>query len=186
MTAGLIALSTIDVHTSQLIAALHMLVFGLGFGMVTQVLVLAIQNAVDRSELGTATAAGNFFRAMGGAVGVAVFGTVFANRLRDELSRTVPPHLLGHLSPAVLQSSPGTIRTLPPAVRDGVAQAVAHAVDTVFLIAAPFAALGFLIVLLLKEYPLRTWGQKGAGPVEKGAAKASASREQNPQAARVS
>ncbi len=169
MTVGLIALSTIDWHTTRLVASLHMLVFGLGFGMVTQVLVLAIQNAVDRRELGTATASANFFRSMGGAVGVAIFGTVFADRLRYWLPRNVPRHLLGHLSPTVLQASPGTIHTLPAPVRDGVAQAVAHSVDTVFLIATPIAALGFLVVLFLKEYPLRTWGQDRSGPVDKGA-----------------
>jgi hypothetical protein len=51
-------------------------------------------------------------------------------------------------------------------VRDGVAQAVAHAVDSVFLIAAPIAALGLLLVLFLKEYPLRTWDRPGADPVD--------------------
>jgi len=163
MTVGLMALSTIDWHTTRLEVSLHMLVFGLGFGMVTQVLVLAIQNAVDRRELGTATASANFFRAMGGSVGVAVFGAVFANRLSYWLPRSVPKHLLGHLSPTVLQSSPAVIHTLPPAVRDGVAQAVAHSVDTVFLVAAPIAAIGFLVVLFLQEYPLRTWGQDTPG-----------------------
>jgi hypothetical protein len=151
-------------RTTQLTASLYMLVFGLGFGMVSQVLVLAIQNAVDRRELGTATASANFFRGLGGAVGVAVYGTMFANRLGYWLPRSVPRRLLGHLSPTVLQASPGTIHTLPPAVREGVAQAVAHAVATVFLIAAPIAALGFLVVLLLKEYPLRTWSQNRTGP----------------------
>jgi hypothetical protein len=169
MTLGLIALSTMNARTSQLTASLYVLVFGLGFGMVSQVLVLAIQNAVDRRELGTATAAANFFRGLGGAVGVAVYGTMFANRLGYWLPRSVPRHLLGHLSPTVVQASPGTIYTLPPAVRDGVAQAVAHSVATVFLIVTPIAALGLLVVLFLKEYPLRTWGQDGAGPLSRAA-----------------
>jgi EmrB/QacA subfamily drug resistance transporter len=170
MTAGLFALSTIDWHTTQLEVSLHMLVFGLGFGMVTQVLVLAIQNGVDRRDLGTATASANLFRGAGGAVGVAIFGTAFTNRLDYWLPRSVPPRLLGHLNPAVLQASPGTIHTLPLAVQDGVAQAVAHSVATVFLVAAPIAALDFLIVLLLKEYPLRTWSQESAAPSKQGIA----------------
>src|SRR5438105_7385127 len=169
MTVGLIALSTMNARTTQLTASLYMLVFGLGFGMVSQVLIVAIQNAVDRRELGTATAAANFFRGLGGAVGVAVYGTVFADQLRYWLPRSVPRHLLGHLSQTALQASPGTIHTLPPAVRDGVAQAVASSVATVFLIATPIAALGFLIMLFLKEYPLRTWGQDGAGPLARAA-----------------
>jgi hypothetical protein len=108
---------------------------------------------------------------------VAVYGTVFANRLGYWLPRSVPRHLLGHLSPAVLQASPGTIHTLPPAVRDGVAQVVAHSVATVFLIATPIAALGFLVVLFLREYPLRTRGQDGAGP-QSHAARSGAEAEQ--------
>jgi hypothetical protein len=169
MTVGLIALSTMTARTTQLTASPYMLVFGLGFGMVSQVLVLAIQNAVDRRELGTATAAANFFRGLGGAVGVAVYGTVFANRLGYWLPRSLPRPILGHLSPTVLHASLGMIHTLPPAVRDGVAQAVAHSVTTVFLIATPIAALGFLVVLFLKEYPLRTCNQDGAGPLSRAA-----------------
>jgi MFS family permease len=185
MTIGLIALSTIDAWTSRLVASLHLLVFGLGFGMVTQVLVLAIQNGVERRELGTATAAANLFRSLGGAVGVAVFGGVFADRLRYWLPRSVPPQLMGHLSPTVLQASPGTIRTLPPAVRDGVARSVAHAVDTVFLVAIPVAALGFLIVLLLKEYPLRAWGQEASRQVNTEEARVETPSGQRPQDAPI-
>jgi MFS family permease len=185
MAGGLIALSTVDWHTTRLAVSLDMLVFGLGFGMVTQVLVLAIQNGVDRRDLGTATASANLFRGAGGAVGVAIFGTAFTDRLGYWLPRSVPSRLLGHLNPSVLQASPGTIRTLPPAVQDGVAQAVAHSVATVFLIAAPIAALGLLIALLLKEYPLRSWGQQGAGQMGKGAEKASSSDERHPQEAPI-
>ncbi|MDB5078046.1 MAG: hypothetical protein JWO42_4225, partial [Chloroflexi bacterium] len=52
--------------------------------------------------------------------------------------------------------------------------------DMVFLIATPIAAVGFLVVLRLKEYPLRSWGQEGAGPV---AERPSASHAQHPQGA---
>jgi MFS family permease len=55
-------------------------VFGLGFGMVTQVLIIAVHNSVDRRELGVATAVTGFFRALGGAMGAAVLGAVFAAR----------------------------------------------------------------------------------------------------------
>jgi hypothetical protein len=48
--------------------------------MVTQVLIVAVQNSVDRRELGVATAATGFFRALGGAVGAATLGAVFAAR----------------------------------------------------------------------------------------------------------
>ena len=154
MAVGLFLLSRMDAATTRLIASLFMLVFGLGFGMVSQVLVVAVQNAVDRRDLGTATASTNLFRALGGAVGVAVFGAVFAGRLHYWLPREVPARL-GNLDANALQSSPDRIRHLAPPVHEGVVQAVAHATHSVFLVAAPIAALGFLVALLLRERPLR-------------------------------
>jgi EmrB/QacA subfamily drug resistance transporter len=144
MSVGLLLLSRMTAGTSQATAALLLVVFGVGFGMVGQVLVLAIQNAVDRSDLGIATGSANLFRSLGGSVGVAVFGALFAARL-DTAS----------IDPERLQASPEAIGSMPAAVRDDIASAVAHALDTVFLVAAPVAALGLLVVLFLREVPLR-------------------------------
>ena len=63
-----------------------MFVMGLGLGLVMQVLVLAVQNAVDYSELGVATSGATLFRSMGGSLGTAVLGAIFTNRLTDELA----------------------------------------------------------------------------------------------------
>ena len=123
MTVGLALLSTIQATTAYGTVAAILVLFGVGFGMVSQVLTIAIQNAVERSDLGIATASANLFRSLGGSVGVAVFGAIFAGRID------------------------GTLRTSP--------EAVAHALTTVFLAAAPVAALGALVVLTLKEVPLR-------------------------------
>jgi EmrB/QacA subfamily drug resistance transporter len=124
MTVGLTLLSGIGASTPYGGVAAILVLFGVGFGMVSQVLTIAIQNAVERSDLGIATASANLFRSLGGSVGVAVFGAIFAGRID------------------------GTLRTSP--------DAVAHALTTVFLAAAPVAALGALVVLTLKEVPLRT------------------------------
>src|SRR4051794_11949741 len=80
MAAALALLAVLAGARSAAATGVALLVFGLGFGMVTQVLVIAVQNAVDRRELGTATAATGFFRALGGAVGAAVLGAVFVGR----------------------------------------------------------------------------------------------------------
>ena len=85
MNAGLFLFSTLGATGSRLTAALFMIIFGAGFGMVTQILMVAIQNTVSRREIGTATAAANLFRALGGAVGVAIYGAVFAAGLRHWL-----------------------------------------------------------------------------------------------------
>jgi MFS family permease len=78
MTGALALLAAVAAQTSQLITGVGLALFGLGFGMVTQVLVVAVQNHVARRELGVATATTGFFRALGGAVGAAVLGAVFA------------------------------------------------------------------------------------------------------------
>ena len=142
MSFGLFLLSRMDADSARITASLYMAVFGLGFGLVTQTLTLAVQNAVEKRDLGTATAAANFFRSLGGAVGVAIFGAIFTRQLG------------GNFDPEALRSSPERIQSLPPTVHDGVVQAVSHSLHTMFLVATPIAALGFLVVLLLKEYPL--------------------------------
>ncbi len=79
--------------------------------MVMQVLVLAVQNAVDYSDLGVATSGATLFRSMGGSIGTAVLGAIFANRLASLLKAGLPaaaaaraPHRGGqpgsHPSPA--------------------------------------------------------------------------------------
>jgi EmrB/QacA subfamily drug resistance transporter len=78
MTAALALLAAVAAQTSQLTTGIGLALFGLGFGMVTQVLVVAVQNHVDQRELGVATATSGFFRALGGAVGAAVLGAVFS------------------------------------------------------------------------------------------------------------
>ena len=92
---GLYLLSLMDQDTTTLQAGLSMFVLGAGLGMVTQVLVIAVQNAVSYRDLGTATSGTTYFRTIGSSVGVAVFGTIFANRLTDELATAVPGHRAG-------------------------------------------------------------------------------------------
>ena len=82
---GLWLLSSLDESTGTGVAALHMLVFGLGLGMVMQVLVLAVQNAVPYEQLGVATSGATLFRSIGGSLGTAILGAVFTARLTSEL-----------------------------------------------------------------------------------------------------
>src|SRR3954469_16160561 len=147
MAAGLLLLSRMDETTARPLVSLFLVVFGLGFGMVSQVLTVAVQNAVPRADIGIATASANLFRALGGSVGVALFGAIFAARLDVWLP--------GSVDAERLQASPESLGALPAAVRDGIATAVAHGLHTVFLVAAPVAALALLVVLALREVPLR-------------------------------
>src|SRR4029079_14925916 len=85
---------------------------GLGLGLVMQVLVLAVQNAVDYSDLGVATSSASLFRSMGGSLGTAALGAVFTARLTDELAGTPAASVSGGAA------NPEAIQRLPLAVRD--------------------------------------------------------------------
>jgi EmrB/QacA subfamily drug resistance transporter len=90
MAIGLVLLSRLEVDTPAVVSGAYMLVLGLGVGLVMQVLVLAVQNAVDYKELGVATSGSTMFRQIGGAVGTAALGAIFANRLADDLAGALP------------------------------------------------------------------------------------------------
>jgi DNA-binding MarR family transcriptional regulator len=132
------------------VAALDMVVLGLGLGMVMQVLVLAVQNAVDYTFLGVATSGSTMFRQIGGSIGVSLFGAIFTNRLHTELAHRLP--VSAHLPTT---TSPATIRALPPAVHDPYVHALTAALSPVFFVAAVVSAVAFVLALLIPEIPLR-------------------------------
>jgi EmrB/QacA subfamily drug resistance transporter len=161
MVAGLLLLSRLGVGTSLVLADLYMLVVGFGLGFVMQVLILAVQNAVEYENLGVATSTATLFRSMGGTIGVPLFGAIFSNRLASELGARLPPAVAAEL-PARL--GPSQIDRLPPAIRDPYVAAYAAALRPVFLIAAGIAAAGFVVAWFLEEKPLRqTVADSGIG-----------------------
>ena len=107
MTVGMVLLARLSVHSSTTTAALDMLVLGLGLGMVMQVLVLAVQNAVEFRVMGVATSGSILFRQIGGSIGLAIFGAIFANSLHSKLAAYLPPgaHVPKTVSPAVVRRS---------------------------------------------------------------------------------
>jgi EmrB/QacA subfamily drug resistance transporter len=153
---GLLLLHSLDEHTATWVMSLYFFVFGLGLGMVMQVLVLAVQNAVGYEDLGSATSGATFFRSIGASFGVSVFGTVFTDQLRDRLGSALrgvrlPPGF----DPAQAQADPTAIARLPADVKGPVLHAYSQSITTVFLWAIPVALLGFVMAWLLKEQPLR-------------------------------
>ena len=155
---GMVLLSRLDANSSTLYGSVAMFVLGLGLGLVMQVLVLAVQNAVEYSELGVATSGATLFRSMGGSIGTAALGAIFTARLTSELAG----------SPAARAGTgsidPSAIQRLPAAVRVGYTDAFTHALSTVFLVAAAIVAVAFLLAWLVEERPLRqTVGTAGVG-----------------------
>jgi hypothetical protein len=124
---------------------------GVGLGMLMQVLVLVVQNAVEHRHLGVATAAATVFRGIGGSVGLAVFGAIFAHRLNAALIPLMPPGTLipeGGIDPRAFDQ-------LPEAMREPFLAAFVTAIHPVFLIAATLTTIGFVLAWFLDEIPLR-------------------------------
>jgi EmrB/QacA subfamily drug resistance transporter len=142
MSAALVGLAVTATQASRTLTAICLVVFGLGFGVVGQVLTVAVQNDVDRRQMGVAMAATSFFRGLGGAIGAAVLGAVFAARAGT--------------------TGVGDIATLGTAGRAD----VIHAAQAVFLVAAPLAVVALLIVLFLEERPLNAARPGTQAPVD--------------------
>ncbi len=148
-TVGMLLLSRLTVDTPEVVMGVYMAVLGVGLGLTMQVLVLAVQNAVRYEDLGAATSGATLFRSVGGSLGTAILGAVFASRLTSNLGDAAGALGRGGLSGSVNLSS------LPPAVRDTVLDGFTDALSTVFLIAAVVSAAAFCLSWLIREVPLR-------------------------------
>ncbi|MEU6704681.1 MFS transporter [Streptomyces wuyuanensis] len=153
---GLLLLHQLEPGTPTWEVSAYFFVFGSGLGLVMQVLVLAVQNAVGYEDLGVATSGATFFRSIGASFGVALFGTLFTGRLRELLAealagRTLPPGT----SPERLAADSHTITLLPPGLRPAVIQAFSTSITDVFLYAAPVVVVGFVLAFFLREDKLR-------------------------------
>ena len=88
-----------------------MVVLGLGFGPVLPLYTLALQTSAQPSEIGVATATGQFFQSMGGTIGTAIFGAVLSTTLTAGLRTNVAP---------LIASAPNAIRAkLEPLTQSG-------------------------------------------------------------------
>jgi EmrB/QacA subfamily drug resistance transporter len=162
MTVGLLLLSRLDVNTSPAAADAYLLVLGLGLGMVMQVLVLAVQNAVDYAVLGAATSGVTLSRGIGGSIGAAVFGTIFTSRLRSELHNVIGGPL-GRLVSGGARLTGTQVAGMPAVARHAYENAYVNALRPVFLVAAGVGAVGFVLSLRLRERPLRDTASTSSG-----------------------
>jgi len=155
LAAGMYLLSRLGVGTAPWVASVYMLVVGVGIGLVMQVLVLAVQNDAQPQNIGVATSAATFFRSFGGAFGVAIFGAIFAARLK--LPAVVKARVGGGA-----QINPARAKLLPPHVHELFLRAFAHALHGVFLYGVVLTLLPFALAWFLDEVPLRETLQRQA------------------------
>jgi hypothetical protein len=166
---GLFLLSRMTVSTGVVSVMVIMLVLGLGLGMVMQVLVIAVQNAVDYHDLGVGTSGATLFRLIGGSLGTAVLGAIFAVRLDAHLAQLVAAGTAGVSTHLGTGMDPATMAQLPAGVRAAYAAAFASSLSTVFLVATVIALAGFAISWLLPALPLRESVGAESGNVGEGA-----------------
>ncbi|GGV73343.1 MFS transporter [Streptomyces gelaticus] len=148
---GMWLLSRLETDTPRIEYSVAQAVLGIGIGLIMPVLVLAVQNSVQPADIGSATSANNYFRQIGGSVGAAVFGTLFAGRLADALAVRLPS---GADLPDPESITPQLVHAMDPALRDSYVQAYADAMPRIFLYLVPVLALGLFFAFFLKEKPL--------------------------------
>ncbi len=153
MALGMYLLTGLGIGTSRLTSALFYLVLGLGMGFLMQMVSLIAQNSVEQKDMGVASSARMFFQQIGGSLGVAAFGAIFARQLTTSLSAATGPGV--HISASGGQLDPARVNSLPAVIRHDVFFAIAHAVEHVFVWAVPSAVLIFALAWFIKEVPLR-------------------------------
>ncbi|HJU37793.1 MAG TPA: MDR family MFS transporter, partial [Gaiellaceae bacterium] len=131
LVVGMFLLSLLTVSTPSWVASAYMVVVGVGLGLVMQVLVLVVQNDARPQEIGVATSSATFFRSVGGAFGVAIFGSIFASRLSGRLAQ-LPRSVTARLGSGV-HLNPAQVKHLPPHVHADFLNAFAGALHGVFL-----------------------------------------------------
>ncbi|ABS04976.1 EmrB/QacA subfamily drug resistance transporter [Kineococcus radiotolerans] len=159
LTAGLALMGTIEYDTNYWVVAPYMALIGLGVGMMMQNLVLAVQNVADARDMGSASSFVAFARSLGGAIGVSALGAVLGHRVTSHLETGLST---AGIDPAAATSALGSstgvpdLDAIPAPLRAVVQAAYGSSIADVFLLAAPFALIAFVITLFFKERALRS------------------------------
>jgi predicted MFS family arabinose efflux permease len=151
MAVGMLLLSRIGVHTTRTTTMIDYVVLGLGMGLMMQLVSLISQNAVELRDMGVASSSRMFYQQIGGSLGVAAFGALFAHKLNAFMASAGGTSF--HSQGGSLD--PAQVNTLPPAVRETVFAAISHGVSAVFVFGVPAGLLIFALALFIKEVPLR-------------------------------
>ncbi|WP_280305364.1 MDR family MFS transporter [Nocardia neocaledoniensis] len=149
-------LTRLDAHTSMWLVSAMLFVMGAGLGLIMQIIVLVVQNAVAPDQIGTATSANNYFREMGGALGIAIFGSIFTGRLTENLTAAFQANwqevAAAKLDPSAL--IPSVVKNLPDTLHDAIVGAYVDALVPGFWYLIPGAVLAFGLALFIPHLKL--------------------------------
>jgi EmrB/QacA subfamily drug resistance transporter len=178
MALGMFLLSRMTVETSYATAVMNIVIMGLGLGITMPIYVIAVQNAVPYSVMGIATSTSQFFRSLGGALGLAVVGSVMTNRFATEFREGLPPEVSAVVPPEQLSSIVDNPQALvSPEAQDQLRsffesmgsqgtqlfqqllstlrEALNSALTEVFFVALCVIAVAFVVNFFIKEIALR-------------------------------
>ena len=158
LTLGFILLAMFDRETSRAWLYVDLMMIGSGLCLSMLTLLIAVQQAVERGNLGIATSLNQFSRSIGGAIGVAVMGTVLTVSLAGELENAaITSGILSKEQAAEFASNPNALieptakAALPAETLNVLQSALGHAIHPVFWVGALMAGLGFIVVLFLPD-----------------------------------
>ncbi len=173
MALGLYLMSTIKPHTSLLVAEIYIVIAGVGFGGAVSTLSVAVQNTVPFETVGVVTSALQFWRSLGGMLGLAVLGVVLSRRFATRLDKLVPENVKAIFTPAqyeglktdpdalVSQSAAESLRQafdaeslgdldIADALITALEQALAGALSDVYVLVAILTAVSFCIAIFFR------------------------------------
>lgn len=154
LTVGVAMLSTTTIDTPVYLICIALGVMGIGLGSSMQVLTLVVQNSFPHKMVGTATAGNNYFRQVGGSVGSAVVGSIFATRLATFVTERVPS---GSGNPDGASSlTPDLVKSFPDEIRIPIVESYNEALMPIFVFMIPVAIVAAIVLLFVKEEPLAT------------------------------
>ena len=174
MSAGLLMFAQVEWNSPIWQPLTYMLVIGLGLGGCMQTLIIAVQNAGPRRDMGVSTASATFFRQIGGTLGVAVFLSILFSTLTDNIRTAFadagfPPGAINSAGGNIMEDS-SFLNSLPIEQARPFFIGFTESISTVFYIGAGVAALAFLVLLFMKEIPLAGGPAAASAPVEGGEA----------------
>ena len=155
VAGALLLMGTVHAETAVWHICLNLGVLGLGLGLNMQILVLIVQNSFPLRQVGTATAANNFFRQIGATLGSAVVGSLFAHRLVELLTERLPAAGSGGAGGAN-SLTPELVHGLPDPVRSLVVESYNGALMPLFAYMVPLVLIATVLCCFVKEKPLAT------------------------------
>lgn len=154
LTIGVALLSTTTIDTHVAMICISLGIMGVGLGSSMQILTLVVQNSFPHRMVGTATASNNYFRQVGGSVGSAVVGSIFASRLTQYVAERIPA---GSASPDGANSlTPNLVKSLPDELRIPIIESYNEALMPIFVFMIPLSIVAAIVLFFVEEKELST------------------------------